>query len=315
MFPSYSSHLLPLSTPLRASRLQPLPLSFTPTPLRLYSHSLPISTLIAPQHTPHHCPSACHDFHLPLLHHCPFHSCCQYLVMTIICNVWAARACLITFLDNEASMKRAASHPGLATDVADDHDESDGAHSCCDSPLLAQPLGLPGDSRPLYSPGPTSLPESMRWFDTTYTSIEQVLQERGESWHSTTAPYDTHGGEHTWVLTSTFAGIGTAEMAQGYIQHKMKQRGIDIATVVWSATDRDEVCNEILCSHRGHNAPCHVYGDVLGRIPPIHLRRLQMAQQRQANKFKSAIQTALATVRTRLLKITPHSSWTKPSAS
>lgn len=87
------------------------------------------------------------------------------------------------------------------------------------------------------------------------------------------------------VLTTTYSGLGSAELAAGMVQTALKAKGVEVQLRCYSATDYNSLCRKT-CMHLA-NPPEHVFGDIMSWIPPGLARDLRDMQTEQLEKCKA----------------------------
>ena len=67
------------------------------------------------------------------------------------------------------------------------------------------------------------------------------------------------------LLSTTFSGLGSAELAAGMLLESLRDEGIvkpDFELQVYSACDKDPMCRAVLAQHDPATAPHHIFADV-----------------------------------------------------
>ena len=112
--------------------------------------------------------------------------------------------------------------------------------------------------------GPTTYESLMLWCDSYIQKLLGKRRMQDAFWGC--------AGQSKVVLCTDYSGKGCAEMAFDIITQSLINSGHlsmeqGESWMTWRASDVDELCRQVLLSFDSQMSPCHVFGDILHRMP------------------------------------------------
>ena len=144
-----------------------------------------------------------------------------------------------------------------------------------DSSALTQPdkksrhWRLAGGAGKWFPDGPKSLAECMEWNAMLVAGLQQRDLLSGSQSQNRVLRKFRRGV----VFTSSFSGVGSAEIAMAAIHAEVQRRCMPVfsvnlpAVVFWAATDACKHARKVLLAHGSRSQPLHIFGDLLERLP------------------------------------------------
>jgi len=139
-------------------------------------------------------------------------------------------------------------------------------------------------------PGPASLNDII--FGWPMYGVTALL-DHGAAWGAALKPLMQASCARV-MLTTSYSGMGCAEMAASMISEALAGQGIETRFVPWSATDVDRTCREMLMEHEPGSRPEHVFGNILERIPADLLKSLEQKRMRMLAVLEGRMTEATA---------------------
>ena len=96
-------------------------------------------------------------------------------------------------------------------------------------------------------------------------------------------------GQTTYMFTTSYSGMGVAEMSLPFLQDAIEMRGGQLNYVLHGATEKDELCQRMLRNHGPRTRSSHLFGDILERISSEVLAALADMQKKYLNLYNAAM--------------------------
>ena len=133
--------------------------------------------------------------------------------------------------------------------------------------------------------GPESFEEIMQWASKQLTSSLAMLSGQGVMPSAVLQDLS----QKTFVITTSYSGIGVPEVALQFLQDAVSQHGGSMQFSVHAATDASPLCRRVLANHHRATRSEHLFSNLLERMPRGTLEALQGMQAKYMDKFKSEI--------------------------
>ena len=116
--------------------------------------------------------------------------------------------------------------------------------------------------------GPTTFRELFLWNSDVVDRLRLEHSNQQKPWVQK---------EFTISLTSSYSGLGMAEIAANFVSHAFLKHGVKVHVNSYAQTEKDDACKKLL----GAN---HIFSDLLERVSPGLLKRLTAMQDRRRAK-------------------------------